>query len=78
MLEQADFNRALAAIKEKIDSGESASKAADTVVHQFRHLIGEDDAASECLYEEASEYADQVRERAAEECSLAEAGYGEG
>lgn len=73
-----DYNRAFHAITLLINDGMSAEKACDKVTHQFRHLIGNDDAASECLYEEASDYEDARREAACEEADMAELGYGEG
>jgi chromosome segregation ATPase len=58
-MEKNAYRTALEAIRERIDNGESAELAADTVTHQFRRLIGDDAAASESLYEEAAEYEEQ-------------------
>lgn len=56
-MEREDYARALAAIKALIDAGLGPVNAADHVTVQFSHLIGNDEAASESLYEEADEYA---------------------
>lgn len=57
-----DYNRAFWAIGLLMREGMSAKDACDKVTHQFRHLIGGDDAASECLYEEAQMVEDAERE----------------